>query len=65
MSGAQKSWLVDFVIKKEGQSTEQRTVIQGVSATRALNDFFNQQSEKYNILRSDIEVRAMKIVLVE
>jgi hypothetical protein len=65
MCGIQKSWLVDFVLNKEGQSIEQSTVSHGVSAARALNDFFNEQSAKHNILRSNIDVTKMKIILSE
>lgn len=62
MSALQKCWFVKFIIKKGGQAIEMSLSIQGENATRALNDFFEEQSEKHGILRSDIDVTALNVV---
>jgi hypothetical protein len=62
VSTVQKSWFVKFIIKKGGQAKELSLSIQGESAARALNSFFDEQSSKHGILRSDINVTALNIV---
>ncbi|GLR09106.1 hypothetical protein COO59_02755 [Mixta theicola] len=62
MSSVKKSWFVKFIIKKGGQAVEMSLSIHGENAVRALNDFFDEQSVRHGILRSDIDVTAMNIV---
>ncbi|MEM6160086.1 hypothetical protein AAH446_05930 [Erwinia sp. P6884] len=60
MNNQLKSWSVQYVVKKSGQATESTLMIQGENAVRALNDFFEDQSKKLGIFRSDIAVTALK-----
>ena len=61
VSTEQKCWLVKFIIKKGGQAIEKSMPIHGESAVRALNDFFEEQSVKHGIFRSDIDVTAINM----
>nr|WP_024967361.1 hypothetical protein [Pantoea sp. IMH] len=59
MNKSLKSWSVQYVVKKAGQAKENTLLIQGENAVRALNDFFEEQSIKHGIFRSDIAVTAL------
>ncbi|YCH29054.1 hypothetical protein M1E08_08760 [Erwinia sp. PK3-005] len=59
MSSVKKSWFVKFIIKKGEQAIEMSLPIHGENAARALNDFFDEQSARHGILRSDIDVTAL------
>lgn len=60
MGSVKKSWFVKFIIKKGEQAIEMTLPIHGENAARALNDFFDEQSAKHGILRSDIDVTALQ-----
>ncbi|URQ59385.1 hypothetical protein LQ939_11190 [Pantoea alhagi] len=62
MSSVKKSWFVKFIVKKGEKAVEMSLPIHGENATRALNDFFDEQSARHGILRSDINVTAMNAV---
>lgn len=62
MNSVKKSWSVKFVIKKGEKAVEMSLPIHGENAARALNDFFDEQSAKHGILRSDIDVTALHAV---
>lgn len=62
MSALQKSWFVEFIIKKGEKAVEMSLPIHGENVTRALNDFFEDQSAKHGIFRSDIDVKSLNMV---